>query len=282
MGLFKPAWQSDNEVKALMAVEKETDQAKLLEIAKCASISEVRCAAVQKLKDKNTLADFAKNSKDKAICHAAIYRLTDLWEWDILADAAINSRDKNICLMAANKSKGNSALLEIYLKSSDPAVREIAEQRYRSANMYYDMSEERIHIEWIKSLNNPSALAALAKIEPKPVMRSTAAFMIDDQGVLLEVAQNTEEDSYVRIIAVNRLTDKSILTKIIEQENVVRVRVAAQERLNQLVEYPDSHMCLGGIHNWQLYNEGHERNSEDKDIHTYYHKCSRCGAKRID
>lgn len=34
MGLFKPAWMSKNEAKALKAIEKEDDQTKLAEAAK--------------------------------------------------------------------------------------------------------------------------------------------------------------------------------------------------------------------------------------------------------
>lgn len=56
MGLFKPAWLSNNLEKALMAVEKENDQAQLTEIAKSALTFEVRLKAVEKMTSQKELA----------------------------------------------------------------------------------------------------------------------------------------------------------------------------------------------------------------------------------
>jgi hypothetical protein len=64
MGLFKPAWQSDNKEKALKVVSKETDQTRLAEIARSAPLMPVRRAAVDRLTDKAVLVDLAKSEED--------------------------------------------------------------------------------------------------------------------------------------------------------------------------------------------------------------------------
>ena len=51
MSLFRPAWQTDNEKRALRAIKKETDQTKLLEIARNAPLDSAKVAALWKITD---------------------------------------------------------------------------------------------------------------------------------------------------------------------------------------------------------------------------------------
>ena len=74
---FKPDWMSKNEGKALKAVEKETDQTKLAEIAKAALVFSVREAAVEKLTKQSLLAVIAKNEADGYVRKTALEKLTD-------------------------------------------------------------------------------------------------------------------------------------------------------------------------------------------------------------
>jgi len=64
MGLFKPAWQSDNYDKAMKAVNKETNQIKLFNVVKYAPLEHVRIAALKKLNDQSILAKIAKTNDD--------------------------------------------------------------------------------------------------------------------------------------------------------------------------------------------------------------------------
>ena len=50
-GLFKPAWMSENEEKALRAVAKLTDQTLLARVVREAVVCKARTAAVEKLTD---------------------------------------------------------------------------------------------------------------------------------------------------------------------------------------------------------------------------------------
>ena len=74
MGLFKPAWMSDDKEKALKAIEKETEQAILSEIIQKSRYDEIRIAALEKLIDQTILADITKSNHYDSVeyCKAVI------------------------------------------------------------------------------------------------------------------------------------------------------------------------------------------------------------------
>ncbi len=76
MGLFRPAWLSNNLEKALKAVEKEDDQAQLTEIAKSALILEVRLTAVEKMTDQAKLTEIVKNVLTFEVRLKAVEKMT--------------------------------------------------------------------------------------------------------------------------------------------------------------------------------------------------------------
>ena len=98
--LFKPAWMSSNYEKAVTAARNETDQYKLLEIAKKAPNDSVRAEAVHKLTDQYALAEFAKNDSHHGVRLAAVRRLTDQ---TALAYIAENDSDIDVILEAVEK-----------------------------------------------------------------------------------------------------------------------------------------------------------------------------------
>ncbi|MDR2926333.1 MAG: hypothetical protein LBU76_10385 [Azoarcus sp.] len=77
MWFFKPAWMSENYEKAVNAVRNETDQSKLLNIAKKATSGHIRAEAVYLLSDQSVLAEIAKNDRHFNVRYAAVSRLTD-------------------------------------------------------------------------------------------------------------------------------------------------------------------------------------------------------------
>jgi hypothetical protein len=100
MGLFTPAWKSNNEKRALRSIEKMTDPEKLKRVVKEAENRYVRKAAVEKLTDQNVLADVAKNDSDSDVRKAAVEKLTDQ---NVLADVAKNSNDRKIRRISIKK-----------------------------------------------------------------------------------------------------------------------------------------------------------------------------------
>ena len=84
MGLFKPAWMSTNEEKALKAVErmviipnKLTDQEVLSYVVMNDEDSFLRGKIIKKLTNQDTLGSIAKNDADNKLREIAIERLTD-------------------------------------------------------------------------------------------------------------------------------------------------------------------------------------------------------------
>ena len=85
MGFFKPAWQSENEEKALKAVEKETNQKKLEEIAQNAMICTVRKNAIFKLVNAHT--DLYYDSSDEDGYPVRRKKTVQQYEQDLYFDA---------------------------------------------------------------------------------------------------------------------------------------------------------------------------------------------------
>ena len=91
MGLFKPAWQSDNREKAMNAVARITDYSTLVEITKTALLSEVHIAAMRKLADDQVyyllasdqitdqalLEDIARSEREWHIRQHALFGMSD-------------------------------------------------------------------------------------------------------------------------------------------------------------------------------------------------------------
>ena len=125
MGLFKPAWQHINKEKALAAAASETNQKKLIEIAKKALIPDVRKVAVEKLSDQSALVDVAKTDIDAAVSKAAVNKLT---EQTLLLDVV--NAGKNTCwitrLDAINRLTDQELITKLAIDSSEWSVRQAA------------------------------------------------------------------------------------------------------------------------------------------------------------
>lgn len=80
MGLFKPAWMTDKHGKrdkALAAVRKVTDQARLAKIAREAPLGEVRTEAVSRLTDQDALYDIATSDRYYVTRDMAVRRMDE-------------------------------------------------------------------------------------------------------------------------------------------------------------------------------------------------------------
>ena len=80
MGLFAPAWTTDNPKKldkAIAAVGKINDSNQLYEIATTAPINEVRKAAIGRITDQAMLAKIVEQSESFSAANAALERLSD-------------------------------------------------------------------------------------------------------------------------------------------------------------------------------------------------------------
>ena len=125
MGLFKPAWQSNNEEKALKAVEAENDQTALIRIAKNARYSSVGIAAISKITDLKILDDislFIENKpkfdthlirvvKEKQI--ALIESSVDRLSQSELIDIVNSVKNQQVRMIAVSRVANQAALINI-------------------------------------------------------------------------------------------------------------------------------------------------------------------------
>lgn len=198
MGLFKPAWQSKNEKKALKAVQKLTDQTTLADIAKSMVTINVRHTAVKKLTDQSVLAFIAKNEKDSRVRITAIEKLNDQ---NALADIANNRIEPGSVREEALKALTDQNALAEYVKTADSTEWLI----YRKV---LDKLNDQTLIDVIKSDHTKSEyvrLDAVAKLADKTLaqeiyneffrsstdveIRKMAAEQLDDQTSVQPILQ---------------------------------------------------------------------------------------------
>jgi len=225
MGLFKPAWQSDNKEKALHAVEKETDQAALAEITKNAPLIEVRIAAVGKLTGRSVLADIAKNNKDHTVGEALNRRIItlrtaeieNLTNESVLADIAMNDNDEYARWTATKKLTDLTVLESIAKNNYYSDVRRAAIEKLAEQNVLADIAKNS------NSLHAKAGEAAVQKII--------------EQNLLCDVAKSTA-DWKVRLAAAEKVTDQALMQTVYadiwENNNVNGSEALRREAFNKI------------------------------------------------
>ena len=177
MFFFKPAWMSKNSEKALNAVKKLSDQAKLYEIAKNAPLSNVREEAAQKLNNQSELLDIAKNGWGSALRCCAIKKLTDQ---AVLAEIATNQKDNDSIARgcAVSMLTDETKLIFIALNDKHPDI----------------------CITAFKKITNRELIAQIASALYSPAQEpALLALKLDDSSLLpqvyLKIAKNTSHNS---------------------------------------------------------------------------------------
>jgi uncharacterized protein YcgL (UPF0745 family) len=138
MGLFKPAWLSENREKAMKAVEKLTEQSQLAEVVKNALHTDVRRAAVQRLTDQTVLA----------------YAIKTLTSTDFLIQIVQRSEKPDCALLALEKLTSEDDIIKAKDKCLLRSVNEKAckmlyniEQKKKLANIDPEQLNKKLEIE---------------------------------------------------------------------------------------------------------------------------------------
>ncbi len=118
MGLFTPIWMTDKKdkvPKAIAAVEKVTDLAKLKTIAMSANLTKIRVAACARISDQDTLAEIAKADYVPDVACQLLDRLT--------------GRDDLLMSVAARYASGYDARLLVPLLAmvAEPDIEKLIE-----------------------------------------------------------------------------------------------------------------------------------------------------------
>jgi hypothetical protein len=135
--LFRPAWDSKDWYRAVKAVKKIKDEAKLERIAKEARCWDARQAAVERLTGQSLLVDIAWNDEDSDVCAAAVKRLADQ---SILADIARNHKNWFVRRTATGRLTDQNLLAVIARNDEDNYVRMIAVERVTDQSLLADVA----------------------------------------------------------------------------------------------------------------------------------------------
>ena len=194
MGIFKPAWMSKDQDKALRAVKKLFDDATLAHIVKNDKRVDVRMAAVENLADQAALADIAKNDEHDWVREAAAKKLTCQ---AVLAGIAKNDGCDNV-RMAAFKNL-----------SDQPWIAHVV----KNEKGWNNHKENAMHREAAEKLTDPTVLADIAKNARDDWVRKHAIQNMSDQAVLADIAKH-DKDGGIRMKAAKKLADKTLAQKV--------------------------------------------------------------------
>jgi len=178
MGWFTPDWKSDDKEKRIKAVEKviaKNDQQKLVEIAYESTYRDAGKLAVTMINDENVLGDIVLDAENSFVRDAAFKKISNK---DVLIDIAKNSRDEDICLEAAVKGDVKEVIVDIAKNT------------------------------WIGRY----FVGEYGKI---PHVRLKAVRNISDESVLVDIANNSQEDYVVRLEAIQMINDNELVLKSI-------------------------------------------------------------------
>ena len=112
MGLFKPAWQSNNREKVIRAIEAMTDEVQLAHIAKTDD-GWAKDFALAKVTNQELIVDIAKNASDEYMRAFAVKKLHDD---KILAEIVKIDKSITVRWYAVNNMTENESLTqEVYV-----------------------------------------------------------------------------------------------------------------------------------------------------------------------
>jgi hypothetical protein len=230
MALFKPAWQSDNEEKALKAVKREADQNKLAEIAENATNSIVSRTAFDMLNNQTILLDITlKNKKYRA---DAIKKLTDQ---SVILSIALNHPDNYIRATAIHKLTDKNILEKIAMSNSEDklaAAFALNEQGDRAMLIYIATSDKSVlnRQNALALLTDESIIADIAKTDEDWKVRKNAIERLTDQTLLTDIAINNEGNESK--IAIEKITDRSRLIDVAQKAKSASIRFYAAVKLD--------------------------------------------------
>ncbi len=230
MGLFEPVWQSDDrekEAKAVEYVRKTTNQAKLAKIAEHAPLISVRQEAARKLDNPERLIALATKEEEFWVRERAMSSLPEsMLTQEMYADLVIHTP-------MASSSWANSV----------NALDKLTDQAALLAVINADKKElENEFVRWkaVCKLSNQAVLAQLVKDSVYEDVRATAAGMLSDNALLIDLARN-DSSWRVRRAATLQLADyKERQEALIDLLNSLdALPYGAREGLVPLVAYID-------------------------------------------
>ena len=220
MGLFTPAWASNDFDKALEAVYKLTDEAKLVRVVNEAPHTAIRLVALRELTNKGTLMGIVNTNSDDTVRLAAAIKVNDpVLMKPVFANIASYCYNEKTALEALDLLEDQNLLADVALREYQlKDVRVAAIKRLTDAQMI---------VKVIKELNDTYLIGlVLEKVQDEALLlevfsnseinRLSIIELIEDQAMLISIARNArnDRDLTIRAAAVAKLKDTDIAQKI--------------------------------------------------------------------
>lgn len=244
MGLFTPSYMkkitAPAEIeKACKAVDRITDQARLLHISRNAPTPEVRIRAAVKAEDAPSLAEICiqgnKGQKSGAF-NALKYNLKETEaQQDALAQIAIRCPDDYYQKVAIENIKNDEPLARIAREASDGSVARYAAFRIKDQDLLAKLAKEAsapVRGEAVSQLQDPDLIRTFAQ-DPSPAVRLSVAKhrMLKDSELRDRMALE-DPDPEVRLAAVKNTAgpvSSAVLASVLLKDSDPDVRKAAAE-----------------------------------------------------
>jgi len=196
----------------------------------------IREAAVKRITDQSVLAKIARKDENKYVREAATKRLTNL---EALAKIARKDDDDWVRQVAVQKPvmTDQDVLYEVATKDENVSVRRAAVQKLEDPIRLAKIAQK--DEEWLvreaavnnTNLTDQTLLEKFATKDMSDGVRKSAIRKLTDQSVLIRIVKNEEEFWWVRVAAVWMLTDQDLLANIAEKNEILEMRSAAKSRL---------------------------------------------------
>jgi hypothetical protein len=227
-----------NELQA--AIKKFTDQALLTDLAKQANFEKIRLAAAETITDQALLADLAVNAKPDVVRKVAVKKITDQ---TLIAAIAQKDEDWFIGEAVTKIITDQTLLTDLAMNAESDDVRLAAAEKLSDQTLeqkiLVDVAMNRKYFgsQIVEKISDQEPLGRLAVNAESDDVRLAAAKKLTDQAhaqkLLADLAKegNSSFNERIRMEAVARITDQTLLANLAMNAASDDARVAAAEKI---------------------------------------------------
>ena len=232
MGLFTPAWMTEDPKKKDRAVahaRQEKNQDKLARIACEAPLEEVAAAAVEGLNDQAALERVARTSAHRQAALAACARISGD---EALGELAISAPDEDCRREAAKRVKDPQTLARI-IREGEGFAKGCAISKITDTALLREIAmNDATHAGMAaRRITDPGVLLDIVRASSSDEARSSALYKLsDDTGLIFETLEKDPSDTVRKSafrLARDRIKRKTVLTDA--QRAVLRQALISME-----------------------------------------------------
>ena len=193
---------------------------------------EERQNIVRELEDQTAIAKYANSDPDHLVRWTAVNKLVDQ---TLIADVAQNSDYSDARRRAVEMLDDQTNLETIVKNDKDFEVRQAAVMKLTNQELLAEIakSDAMLRGAAIVGLNDKDLLLEIAQNDEADGIRLAAAIKLNEQTIITEVAKNAENNTFLRQMAIENLTDNVVLLEFANDKDG-GVRGAANHRLDVL------------------------------------------------